>query len=133
MAIFAPWVAPADPLDGSMINRLKPIGTEGYPWAPTSSVATCSRGSSGAALLAPDGRDAGRPRLFHRQCDRHRRGLCRRPGLNAAIMRTIDVFYAFPSVLLAVAISGALGRGLRQRALSLTVVFIPPIARIAES
>jgi ABC-type dipeptide/oligopeptide/nickel transport system permease subunit len=25
-------------------------------------------------------------------------------------MRTLDVFYAFPSVLLAVAISGALGR-----------------------
>src|SRR6056297_3206963 len=31
MAIFAPWIAPADPLDGSMIKRLSPIGTEGYP------------------------------------------------------------------------------------------------------
>ena len=29
--------------------------------------------------------------------------------LNQAIMRTIDIFYAFPSVLLAVAISGVLG------------------------
>jgi peptide/nickel transport system permease protein len=28
------------------------------------------------------------------------------------IMRTIDIFYAFPSVLLAIAISGALGAGI---------------------
>lgn len=48
-------------------------------------------------------------------------------------MRTIDVFYAFPSVLLAVALSGALGAGLGNALLSLTVVFIPPIARVAES
>jgi peptide/nickel transport system permease protein len=51
----------------------------------------------------------------------------------SVIMRTIDVFYAFPSVLLAVALSGALGAGFGNALLSLTVVFIPPIARIAES
>jgi len=49
------------------------------------------------------------------------------------IMRTMDVFYAFPSVLLAIAISGALGAGVGNAILSLTIVFIPPIARIAES
>ena len=32
--------------------------------------------------------------------------------VNQAIMRTVDVFYAFPSVLLAIAISGALGAGI---------------------
>jgi len=52
---------------------------------------------------------------------------------NTLIMRTVDVFYAFPSVLLAVALSGALGAGLGNALLSLTVVFIPPIARVAES
>src|SRR6478752_10044668 len=31
MAIFAPWIAPADPSKGSMLRRLKPIGTPGYP------------------------------------------------------------------------------------------------------
>ena len=50
-----------------------------------------------------------------------------------AIMRTMDVFYAFPSVLLAIAIAGALGGGINNAILSLTVVFIPPIARVAES
>ena len=50
-------------------------------------------------------------------------------AVNTAIMRTMDVFYAFPSVLLAVAMSGALGAGIRQcHAGSLTLVFIPPIA-----
>ena len=32
--------------------------------------------------------------------------------VNMLIMRTMDIFYAFPSVLLAIAISGALGAGL---------------------
>jgi len=48
-------------------------------------------------------------------------------------MRTIDVFYAFPSVLLAIALSGALGAGITNSLISLTIVFIPPIARVAES
>ena len=52
---------------------------------------------------------------------------------NSVIMRTIDVFYAFPSVLLAIALSGALGAGIFNALLSLTIVFVPPIARVAES
>ncbi|WP_163362706.1 ABC transporter permease subunit, partial [Escherichia coli] len=52
---------------------------------------------------------------------------------NTVMMRTIDVFYAFPSVLLAVALSGALGAGIQNALVSLTVVFIPPIARVAEA
>ncbi len=53
--------------------------------------------------------------------------------INTVIMRTVDVFFAFPSVLLAVAISGALGAGIANAVLALTIVFIPPIARVAES
>ena len=49
--------------------------------------------------------------------------------VNTAIMRTIDVFYAFPSVLLAIALSGALGAGIFNSLLSLTIVFVPQIAR----
>jgi len=33
---------------------------------------------------------------------------------NTLVMRTMDIFYAFPAVLLAIAISGALGPGLPQ-------------------
>jgi peptide/nickel transport system permease protein len=54
-------------------------------------------------------------------------------GVNMMIMRVTDVFFAFPSVLLAVAISGALGGGTFNIILSLTMVFIPPIIRVAET
>ena len=53
--------------------------------------------------------------------------------LNTVIMRTADVFFAFPSVLLAVALSGALGAGLLNAMVALTIVFIPPVTRIAEA
>src|SRR5258708_38054051 len=53
--------------------------------------------------------------------------------LNMLIMRVTDVFYAFPSVLLAVAISGALGAGIFNVILSLTLVFIPQVIRVAET
>jgi peptide/nickel transport system permease protein len=53
--------------------------------------------------------------------------------VNMAIMRSMDVFYAFPSILLAVAIAGALGPGLENGIIALSLVFIPPIARMAES
>jgi peptide/nickel transport system permease protein len=53
--------------------------------------------------------------------------------VNTLIMRVTDVFYAFPSILLAIAICGMLGTGLFNTLLSLTLVFIPPIIRISES
>ncbi|MCZ8310743.1 MAG: ABC transporter permease [bacterium] len=132
-AIFAPLIAPGDPYRGSIIRRLRPIGTEGYP------LGTDELGRDMLTRLIYGGRLS----LFM--------GIV--PVLNAfligtflgvvagyvggktnmAIMRTIDVFYAFPSVLLAIAISGALGAGIFNSIVSLTVVFIPPIARVAES
>jgi peptide/nickel transport system permease protein len=54
-------------------------------------------------------------------------------AVNMAIMRTMDVFYAFPSVLLAVAISGLLGGGVASGLIALTLVFIPSLCRIAET
>jgi peptide/nickel transport system permease protein len=53
--------------------------------------------------------------------------------VNMTVMRVIDVFYAFPSVLLAIALSGALGAGITNAVVSLTIVFVPPITRVAES
>jgi peptide/nickel transport system permease protein len=52
---------------------------------------------------------------------------------NTLVMRTVDVFYAFPSVLLAVALSGTIGAGIGNALLSLTIVFIPQVIRVAES
>src|SRR4029453_16489090 len=53
--------------------------------------------------------------------------------VNSAIMRLTDVLYAFPSILLAIAITGILGSGLQNTILALTISFIPPIILISES
>jgi len=50
----------------------------------------------------------------------------------AYMLRPLD-FAAFPSVLLAIAISGALGAGIVNSIVSLTIVFVPQITRVAES
>jgi peptide/nickel transport system permease protein len=53
--------------------------------------------------------------------------------VNMVVMRVVEVFFAFPSVLLAVAMTGALGAGLTNCLVALSIVFTPAIARIAES
>jgi peptide/nickel transport system permease protein len=52
---------------------------------------------------------------------------------HALVMRTLDVFYAFPAVLLAIAIAAALGSGITNAIVSLAVVLVPPVARLAET
>lgn len=52
--------------------------------------------------------------------------------LNALVMRILDVFYAFPTVLLAIAVGAALGPGIRNALIALSVVFVPPVARLVE-
>jgi peptide/nickel transport system permease protein len=53
--------------------------------------------------------------------------------VNSAIMRTMDVFYAFPSILLAVALSGAMGGGITNGIIALSMVFTPAMCRVAET
>ncbi len=133
MAIFAPWVAPQDPLDGTMIRRLSPIGTEGYPLgADELGRDMLSRLIYGARLSLFMGVT---PVLIAFVIGSAIGIAAGYAGgwVNSITMRVLDVFYAFPSVLLAIAISGALGAGILNGLLSLTVVFIPPIARVAES
>jgi peptide/nickel transport system permease protein len=133
MAIFAPSIAPQDPLQGTMIKRLSPIGTEGYPLgADELGRDMLSRLIYGARLSLFMGVT---PVLIAFVIGSTIGIAAGYAGgwLNTITMRVLDVFYAFPSVLLAIAISGALGAGILNGLLSLTVVFIPPIARVAES
>ena len=132
-AILAPHLPLADPYRASMLRRLKPIGT------PGSLLGTDELGRDmltrliyGArlslmmgvtpvvvAFLAGSAIGIGAGYVGGR--------------INTLVMRTIDIFFAFPSVLLAIALSGALGPGIGNSILSLTIVFIPQVARIAES
>ena len=132
-AVLAPWVAPGDPYRSSMLNRLKPVGTEGYP------LGSDELGRDMLSRLIWGGRMSlimGVVPVLNALLIGGLLGLIAgyaRGRVNTVIMRTVDVFYAFPSVLLAIAISGALGAGLTNSLVSLTAVFIPPIVRVTES
>jgi peptide/nickel transport system permease protein len=132
-AVFAPWVAPGDPYKSAMLRRLKPVGDALY-------------------LLGSDelGRDmltrllyGGRLSLFIGVIPVLLSFIVGSAlgitagyvggRLNTMVMRTVDVFFAFPSVLLAIALSGALGAGITNSIVSLTIVFVPQITRVAEA
>jgi len=133
MAVFGPWITPADPYAASIMKRLKPIGFEGYPLG-TDELGRdmLSRLMVGARLSLFMGIT---PVLLAFTIGSTIGIIAGYAGgiVNTSIMRTIDVFYAFPSVLLAIALSGVLGTGITNSLISLTIVFIPPIARVAES
>ena len=133
MAILGQWITPANPYAASIMKRLKPIGFEGYPLG-TDELGRdmMSRLMVGARLSLFMGIT---PVLLAFVIGSTIGIIAGYAGgtLNTAIMRTIDVFYAFPSVLLAIALSGVLGTGITNSLISLTIVFIPPIARVAES
>ncbi|OZI20435.1 ABC transporter permease [Bordetella genomosp. 9] len=133
LAIAAPWLGLDDPYKMSMIRRLKPPGYQGHL------LGTDELGRDMLARLVYGGRlslFSGFVPVLLATFVGGTLGIAAGYAggrWNMVIMRLIDVFYAFPSVLLAVAISGALGAGLANSIVSLTLVFIPPIARIAES
>ena len=133
IAVFAPLVSTGHPYEGSVLHRLAPIGASGH-WLGT---------------------DEGGRDLWTRLCYGGRlsllagiipvaTALCIGGGLgllagyaggivNTLIMRVMDVFYAFPSVLLAIAICGVLGNGFSNAVLALSIVFVPPLTRITET
>ena len=133
IAIFAPLVTPYDPYAGSILLRLKPIGTPGH-W-----LGTDETGRDLWTRLAYGGRLsllAGVAPVLVSLVIGGMLGITAgfMGGLaGTLIMRTMDVFYAFPSILLAIAICGLLGNGLTNSIIALAVVFIPPMVRIAET
>lgn len=54
-------------------------------------------------------------------------------AVGLVIMRTLDVSFAFPSIFLAIAITGALGPGMVNVLIALTIVLVPPIARVVRT
>jgi peptide/nickel transport system permease protein len=132
-AVFAPWVAPMDPYKDSVIGRLKPFGWRGHL------LGTDELGRDLLSRLIYGGRISllmGLVPVVIATLIGGTLGIIGGFGgrtVNTAIMRTMDVFYAFPSVLLAVAISGAMGGGIGNGMIALSMVFTPAICRIAET
>lgn len=132
-ALFAPLLAPTDPAVGNVLKRLQPVGT------PNHVLGTDELGRDMLTRLLYGGRLSLIMGVVPVSL-----ALVIGGGLgmfagfvggrvNAIIMRAADVLFAFPSILLAVAIAGALGAGVVNSLLALTVVLIPPLVRISES
>lgn len=132
-ALLAPVLAPVDPLKQDAVNRLQPIGTPGHLLGTdTNGRDVLSRllyGSRVALMVASV------PVLFSGLLGLALGLLAGYYGgwLDAVIMRVADVMFAFPAVLLAIAIVAALGPNQLNAILALTVVFIPAFARLVRS
>jgi peptide/nickel transport system permease protein len=133
-AILAPLIAPFDPNATSIVNRLKPIGYKGLFILGTDEL-----GRDVLSRLIYGGRISllmGLLPVGLATCIGGFLGLIAGFAggwVNALIMRIMDVFYAFPSVLLAVAISGTMGGGILVSLVALTLVFTPPLCRVSEA
>jgi len=132
-AIFAPWVAPVDPYKTSVIRRLLPVGS------PSHILGTDELGRDMLSRLIFGGRVSLMMGLLPVAIATTIGGTLGIVAgfvggrINMIVMRIVDVFFAFPSVLLAVAMAGSMGAGLVNCLIALSIVFTPAITRIAES
>ncbi|HWI71515.1 MAG TPA: ABC transporter permease [Baekduia sp.] len=133
IAILAPVLAPQQPNAGSISERLWDIGTAGHP------LGTDGQGRDILSRLMWGARPtlvAGITPVVIAGLIGTALGLLAglaKPWVRSAVMRTLDVVYAFPAILLAIAIGAALGPGVKNAIVSLSIVLIAPIARVAES
>jgi peptide/nickel transport system permease protein len=130
IAIFAPYVAPHDPLAQIYPPAQSPsgehlFGTDELGRDVLSRVVYGSRISVPTALLlvtlaALIGGTIGCVAGYFR-------GL-----VDGASMRLVDLFFAFPPIILAMVVAAVLGRGLRNAALAIVIVAWPSYARVVR-
>lgn len=133
VAAFAPFLAPHDPLAQDLAKRLLPLGSAGHVLG-TDSLGRdiLSRLIYGSritlyivtlvALIAPI---AG---LLVGTVSGFAGG-----WIDLALMRITDIFLAFPRLVLALAFVAALGAGIENAVLAISLTAWPPYARIARA
>ncbi|MCB9105812.1 MAG: ABC transporter permease [Anaerolineales bacterium] len=130
-AIFGPLLAPYDPNDIDMANRFAPpslehpFGTDDFGRDILSRVMVGARvslmvGIIAVGLSATVGSALG---LLAGYVGRL---------TDEVIMRAMDIIFAFPAILLAIAIMAALGRGVGNAMIAIGIVYIPIFARITR-
>lgn len=132
-AVFAPWLAPMDPDKSNIAHRLKPIGYM------SNILGTDEQGRDVLSRMLWGGRISLTMGILPVFIATVMGGIFGTVAgyyggkVNMVIMRLMDVFFAFPSVLLAVALSGTLGGGTTSQLIALSIVLIPPLCRVAET
>ena len=132
-AIFAPWLAPHDPITQILADRLQPPLTPGH-------------------LLGTDdfGRDILSRILYGSRITLYIVGLVILTApvagliigtvagyfggwVDAVLMRITDIFRAFPKLILALALVAVLGKGMENAVLAIALTSWPPYARVARA
>lgn len=132
-ALFASWISPEDPFAQDLANRLLPLWSDGHIFG-TDSLGRdiLSRLIYGSqitlyivalvALIAPI------VGLFVGTVAGYMGG-----WTDAVLMRITDVFLAFPRLVLALAFVAALGAGIENAVIAISLTAWPPYARIARA
>jgi peptide/nickel transport system permease protein len=130
VAIFAPWIAPYGSLAQDFTPSQAPslhhlFGTDELGRDVFSRVIYGSRVSIPIALLlvvlaATIGAAVGSIAGYFRGV------------LDGTLMRTVDLFFAFPPIILAMVVAAVLGRGLQNAALAIVIVAWPSYARVVR-
>jgi peptide/nickel transport system permease protein len=131
--LAAPWISPSDPYDAVNSLRNAPPGTPGFLlgadsdgrdvlsrliWGGRISLTVGVVPSVSAMLIS----------LLLGTVTGYFGG-----WVDHIVMRVLDVFFAFPLVLLAIAIAGAFEPGLVTEILAIMIVLIPYISRLVRS
>jgi peptide/nickel transport system permease protein len=131
-AVFAPLLTSYDPLLGRPTERLQNLGSAGHL------LGTDEQGRDMLARVLYGGRLsllAGFVPTVGAALIGTVIGVTSgmlRGVVGTVLMRFMDMLYAFPAILLAIAVGASLGPGLTNTIIAVTIVFIPPVARVAE-
>lgn len=131
VAIVAPLIAPANPFEINSADRLlspslnAPMGTDFYGRDSFSRIIYGARASLWVSFLSvllaviiggPLGILAG----------------FKVGRVDNLVMRSMDILFAFPPILLAIVISAVLGPGMTNAAIAIAIVYIPRMARMTR-
>lgn len=132
VAIFAPFIAPYDPIATNLVNRLQPPSADYFFGTDEMGRDIFSRIIWGtrltlyvvglvAIIAAPVGIIVGTVSGYFGGF------------IDTALMRLTDIFLAFPKLILALAFVAALGPGIENAIIAISITSWPPYARIARA
>jgi peptide/nickel transport system permease protein len=129
VAAFAPWVAPHSPTDLDVMNRLEPPGSIHLFGTDEAGRDNFSRVLYGARITIPI---AFTVILLASLFGAGVGAVAGYVGgrVDEALMRVVDIVLAFPPIVLAMAITAALGAGLRNAMFAILLVSWPEFSRL---
>jgi len=132
VALFAPWLVPKDPTRVAILQNWRPPGGANLLGTDELGRDVLSRLIMGARVsLLVAASVLGITMVIGVVA-----GMCAawlRGWVDGSIMRTVDVIFAFPEVIIAILIASVLGPGVLTTIVALAMVWWPGIARLSRS